>query len=41
MKKIVLIITLSLFFLAQGFAQSKEEKKWIKNQFIKNLPNLG
>jgi len=33
MKKILLIITLCLFFIAQGFAQSKDEKKWIRNQF--------
>ena len=33
MKKILLLITLSLFFLSQGFSQSKAEKKWIQNQF--------
>jgi len=33
MKKIVLIITLCFLFFGQGFAQSKEGTKWIKNQF--------
>ena len=33
MKKILLIITLCFLFIGQGFAQSKEGTKWIKNQF--------
>ena len=33
MKKIIVLLTLCLFFLAQGFSQSKAEKKWIKHQF--------
>ena len=33
MKKIVIILTLCLFFITQGFTQNKEEKKWIKKQF--------
>jgi len=33
MKKILLIITIFLLFIAQGFAQTKAEKKWIQKQF--------
>ena len=33
MKKILVLLTLCLFFLTQGFSQSKAEKKWIKHQF--------
>ena len=33
MKKILVILTLCLFFITQGFSQSKAEKKWIKHQF--------
>jgi len=33
MKKIAVILSLCLFFLTQGFSQSKAEKKWIKHQF--------
>ena len=33
MKKIVVLLTLCLFFITQGFSQSKAEKKWIRLQF--------
>ena len=33
MKKIAVILTLCLFFITEGFAQTKAEKKWIKQQF--------
>ena len=32
MKKNILLFTLSFFLLAQGFTQSKAEKKWIQAQ---------
>ena len=35
MKKILLVITLALFFVPQSFSQSKAEKKWVKHQFKK------
>ena len=33
MKKILILITLSLFILSEGSSQSKAEKKWIQKQF--------